>query len=235
MFRVLTLETSELTGSVAAASDGKVLAELHLDPQQRSAQLLAPAIRSLLEQVGWQPREIQLVAVTVGPGSFTGLRVGVATAKVFAYAAGAEVLGISTLEAIAAAAPDDVSALSAAVDAQRGDVVAQRFSRKSAGWLEPENEPALVPMTEWLATLPTGFAASGPVLKKWTDPLPVGVAMLDRTFWRPTAGNVARLAYRDYLAGRRDDLWGLLPVYSRPSAAEEKWSGNPKSQIPNPK
>ena len=71
--------------------------------------------------------------------------------------------------------------------------------------------------------MPPGFAVSGPVLKKWTDPLPEGVAMLDRAFWRPTAANVARLAYRDYLAGRRDDLWKLLPLYSRPSAAEEKW------------
>ncbi len=223
MFRILALETSELTGSVAAAADGKVLAELQLDPQQRSAQSLAPAIRSLLEQVGWQPCEIRLLAVTVGPGSFTGLRVGVATAKVFAYAAGAEVLGIGTLEAIAAAAPDEVPAVSVAVDAQRGDVVAQRFQRGAAGWLEAVGDPALVPLEEWLAALPPGFAVSGPVLKKWTDPLPAGVTMLDRAFWRPTAANVARLAYRDYLAGRRDDLWKLLPVYSRPSAAEEKW------------
>src|SRR5271163_2151267 len=98
MFRILALETSELTGSVAAAADGNVLAELQLDPQQRSAQSLAPAIRALLAQVGWQPADIDLLAVTIGPGSFTGLRVGVATAKVFAYACGAEVLGISTLE-----------------------------------------------------------------------------------------------------------------------------------------
>ena len=188
MFRILALETSELTGSVAAAADGKVLAELQLDPQQRSAQSLAPAIRSLLEQVGWQPREIRLLAVTVGPGSFTGLRVGVATAKVFAYAAGAEVLGIGTLEAIAAAAPDEVPAVSVAVDAQRGDVVAQRFRRGAAGWLEAVGDPALVPLDQWLAGLPPGFAVSGPVLKKWTDPLPAGVTMLDRAFWRPTAG-----------------------------------------------
>ena len=223
MFRILALETSELTGSVAAAADGKVLAELHLDPQQRSAQSLAPALRLLLEQVGWQPQQIQLLAVTIGPGSFTGLRVGVATAKVFAYAVGAEVLGISTLEAIAAAAPEGVPALSAGIDAQRGDVVAQRFRRESAGWLQAEGEPALVPMDQWLAQLPAGYAVSGPVLKKWTEPLPVGVTILDRAFWRPMAGNVARLAHRDYFAGRRDDLWKLLPVYSRPSAAEEKW------------
>jgi tRNA threonylcarbamoyladenosine biosynthesis protein TsaB len=222
MLRILALETSELTGSVAAAADGKVLAELELDPLQRSAQSLAPAIRSLLAQVGWQPREIRLLAVTVGPGSFTGLRVGVATAKVFAYAVGAEVLGISTLETIAAAAPDGVADVSVAVDAQRGDVVAQPFRRGPSGRLEAAGDRALVPLGEWLTRLPPGFAVSGPVLKKWTDPPPAGLTLLDREYWRPTAANVARLAHRDYLAGRRDDLWNLLPLYSRPSAAEEK-------------
>jgi tRNA threonylcarbamoyladenosine biosynthesis protein TsaB len=228
MFRILALETSELAGSVAAAADGKVLAQLELDQQQRSAQWLAPAIRSLLGEVGWQPAEIQLLAVTTGPGSFTGLRVGVATAKVFAYAAGAEVLGISTLETIAAAALKEVAALSVAVDAQRGDVVAQRFLRGAAGWLEAVGHEALVPMGEWLTGLPPGFAVSGPVLKKWGDTLPEGVMRLDRAFWHPTAANVARLAYRDYMAGRRDDLWSLLPHYSRPSAAEEKWARREK-------
>lgn len=223
MLCILALETSELTGSVAAAADSKVLAELELDSKQRSAQSLAPTIRSLLQQVGWEPRQIDLVAVTVGPGSFTGLRVGVATAKVFAYAIGAEVLGISTLEAIAAAAPAGVQAVSAAVDAQRGDVIAQRFRRQPTAWLAPEGEAALVSMDKWLAALPPGFTVSGPVLKKLADPLPVGITMSDRAFWRPMAGNVARLAYRDYQAGRRDDLWNLLPLYSRPSAAEEKW------------
>ncbi len=223
MFRTLALETSELTGSVAAAADGDVLAEVQLDPQKRSAQSLAPAVQSLLDNVGWQPHGIQLLAVTIGPGSFTGLRVGVATAKVLAYAVGAEVLGISTLEAIAAAAPTGVDSLSVAVDAQRGEVVAQRFRRGAQRWLESDGDRELLPLEGWLAALPAGFAVSGPVLKKWNDPLPTGVTMLDRSLWRPSAANVARLAYRDYQAGRRDDLWSLLPVYSRPSAAEEKW------------
>jgi tRNA threonylcarbamoyladenosine biosynthesis protein TsaB len=223
MFRILALETSDLTGSVAAAVDGNVLVELQLDPRQRSAQSLAPAVKLLLERVAWQAGEVHLLAVTIGPGSFTGLRVGVATAKVFAYAAGAEVLGISTLEAIAAATPTGVAAVSAAVDAQRGDVVAQRFRRGAGGWMEADGASALLPLEQWLAALPPGFAVSGPVLKKWTNPLPAGVTMLDRAFWRPMAADVARLAYRDYLTGRRDDLWSLLPLYSRPSAAEEKW------------
>ena len=224
MFRILALETSELTGSVAAAEDGKVLAELELDPQQRSAQSLAPAIRRLLKQVGWQPRNVQLLAVTIGPGSFTGLRVGVATAKVFAYAAGAEVLGINTLETIAAATPRAMAAVSVAVDAQRGDVIAQSFRREATGGMIAVDERSLLPQEEWLANVRPGFAISGPGLKKLANSLPAGVTMIDRAFWHPMAANVARLAYRDYQAGRRDDLWNLLPIYSRPSAAEEKWA-----------
>jgi tRNA threonylcarbamoyladenosine biosynthesis protein TsaB len=222
MFRILALETSDLAGTVAAAVDGTVVAEVPLNPQQRSAQSLAPAIRVLLDQVGWQPREIGLLAVTIGPGSFTGLRVGVATAKAFAYAIGADVLGIGTLETIAASTPEGVAAVSVAIDAQRGDVVAQRFRRDIFGWMRPDDQPAILPLNEWLATLPPGFTASGPILKKWKYPLPAGVAIVDPAYWHPVAANVAQLAHRDYLAGRRNDLWKLAPIYSRPSAAEEK-------------
>jgi tRNA threonylcarbamoyladenosine biosynthesis protein TsaB len=100
--RILAIETTDKTGSVAAMADDNLLADLMLDRTQRSAQSLAPAISRLLKQVGWLPADVQLVAVSIGPGSFTGLRVGVTAAKVFAYAVGAEVLGVNTLEAVAA-------------------------------------------------------------------------------------------------------------------------------------
>jgi tRNA threonylcarbamoyladenosine biosynthesis protein TsaB len=226
--RILALETTENIGGVAAAIDDNLLLQHNLDPQQRSTQSLAPAVKELLENVGWRPRDVELVALTVGPGSFTGLRVGLAMAKVFAYAVGAGILGLDTLEVIAAAAPPEVESLSVAVDAQRGEVVARRFRRGPAAdrptrWFEPLDSAELVPIEEWLASLPTGTTVSGPALRKWRDPLPAGTNVLDPTLWAPTAANVARLAFRDYTAGRRDDLWSLLPVYSRRAAAEEKW------------
>jgi tRNA threonylcarbamoyladenosine biosynthesis protein TsaB len=221
--RIVALETSDRAGSVAAAADSKVLSELQLDPQLRSAQSLAPAVHMLLKQVAWPPSEVQLFAVTIGPGSFTGLRVGVATAKVLAYASGAEILGVGTLDVIAASAPAEVVTLSVGIDAQRGDVVCQQFQRAANDRLEPVGNRSLLSMEHWFAQLPPGCAVSGPVLKKWTGSLPDSIFMLDPVFWDPTAANVARLAYRDHLAGRRDDIWQLLPLYSRPSAAEEKW------------
>jgi tRNA threonylcarbamoyladenosine biosynthesis protein TsaB len=167
---------------------------------------------------------VQLVATTVGPGSFTGLRVGVATAKVFAYAVGAEVLGIDTLETIAAAAPANVTALQVVMDAQRGDVVVRPFARGGAGPdLLPAGPQELLPADRWLARLVTGDVVSGPMLKRLLERLPQGVAALEAERWAPRAGWVAQLAARQYAAGRRDDLWRLAPVYVRRAAAEEKW------------
>ena len=223
MLHILALETTEMIGSVAAAIDDNLLLELQLDTQKRSAQSLAPAVRSLLEKAAWKPSEVQLVAVTIGPGSFTGLRVGLTMAKVFAYAVGAELLGLDTLEAIAAAAPAEVQAVSTAVDAQRGDVVAQSFQRRQDGSFEPQGPAELLPANDWLQRLPGGAIVSGPALRKHLEALPPGVIATPPQCWSPTAGNVARLAFQHYTAGRRDDLWNLMPVYSRPSAAEEKW------------
>lgn len=221
--RILALETTEMVGGVAALDGRKLLAELALDPRNRSAQSLAPGIKSLLGQVDWRPEDVQLVAVTVGPGSFTGLRVGVATAKTFAYAVGAEVLGVDTLETIAAGVPHDISAVSVAVDAQRGGVVAGSFVRDADGWFRPVAEGKLVDARQWLDSLPAGTLIAGPVLRKLADRAPDHVTVLDSQYWHPKAANVGLLAARDCEAGRRDDLWSLVPRYSRRSAAEEKW------------
>jgi tRNA threonylcarbamoyladenosine biosynthesis protein TsaB len=219
---ILALETTERLGTVAVAADGNLLAELNLEPTQRSAQSLAPAIQTVLRQVGWKPADVGLVAVTIGPGSFTGLRIGVATAKAFAYSIGAEVLGIDTLRAIAAAAADDVAEVSAVMDAQRGQIVARRFGRRPDGSFEPLDAEKLLDVEAWLKELPPGIAVTGPVLDKLAERLPLHVRVLDRAIWPPRASLVARLAARDYAAGRRDDLWKLAPHYCRRSAAEEK-------------
>src|SRR5205823_153504 len=80
-----------------------------------------------LATANWLPKEVELVAVTVGPGSFTGLRIGVTTAKAFAYAIGAEVVGVNTLDALAAQALPSPSPLWAILDAQRQELFAAKF------------------------------------------------------------------------------------------------------------
>jgi len=220
--KVLALETTERIGSVALAEQGNLLAEVRLPSDLRSAQSLAPAIQRTLGQVDWTPQDVELVAVTAGPGSFTGLRIGIATAKVLAYAVGAEVLGVDTHETLARACPADVPRLATVIDAQRGQVVARNFERNGSGELLPCSDSELVDVEKWLESLVPGTHVTGPILRRLADRLPENVEPLERELWAPTAAQVAQLAQAQYAAGSRDDLWQLVPVYSRPSAAEEK-------------
>ncbi|MBN1395978.1 MAG: tRNA (adenosine(37)-N6)-threonylcarbamoyltransferase complex dimerization subunit type 1 TsaB [Pirellulales bacterium] len=220
--KILAIETTERVGTVAAAEGTDVLRQLSLDSSRRSAQSLAPAMVQLLDEVGWRPADVDLVAVSIGPGSFTGLRLGVTAAKVFAYAVEADLLGIDTLETIAAGVPADNDRLAVAVDAQRGQIAAAVFARGDDDRLRVERPMELVEPDAWLATLPEGTAVAGPILKKIVDCVPAGLRTVAPEYWSPTAATVARLAARDYQAGRRDDLWQLTPRYSRRSAAEEK-------------
>ncbi len=242
--RILALETTDKTGSVAAIGDDNLLMELSLDPVLRSAQSLVPAMRDLLGRVGWMPQDVQLVAVSIGPGSFTGLRVGVTAAKVFAYCVGAEVMGVSTLETIAAAALERPTAAVAALerpataaaegkvsvvmDAQRGDVVTQSFGFRPPQGLESLGAEELIPADAWLARLAPGATVTGPALGRLADRLPPGVRVLAPSEWSPRAAVVGRLAARYHAQGRRDDLWRLVPRYFRRSAAEEKWDAMEK-------
>ncbi len=221
--RILALETTERLATVAALCEGKLLAEAAIRPGERSAQGLAPALKQVLQQALWQPREVELVAVASGPGSFTGLRVGVTTAKTFAYAVGAEVLGVNTLEVIARRAPAEVSALAVALDAQRQQVFAAEFRRDETGQFQWHQPTQVVDQQQWLASLRPPLAVSGPVLAKLRSAVPAGVTVLDASRWTATAAAVGAVALRHYRAGARSDLWQLAPNYFRESAAEEKW------------
>ncbi len=227
---LLAIETSQSAGSLAVLADGDLLAELPLPQDRRSTQSLAPGLKAILAQVGWKPRDVVLVAVAVGPGSFTGLRVGVTAAKAFAYSVGAEVLGVDTLEAIAAAVPPEVPRLAAAMDAQRGEVVAGTFVRGEQGWFVPEGPAKLLELKTWLDSLPAGTHVASPLLGRISSQLPPRLLPVDPRFWFPTAASVGRLAARRYAAGERDDLWTLVPHYSRPSAAEEKWASRKRDE-----
>jgi tRNA threonylcarbamoyladenosine biosynthesis protein TsaB len=233
--RILAVETTGLAGSVAALDGKQVLAAFDLDESMRSAQSLAPGIVSVLDAASWRSGDVELVAVATGPGSFTGLRVGVATAKMFAYAVGASVLGVNTLEAIAAQAVVESSTLWTVLDAQREQVFAGKFVRESAGIWQWRQPTQLLDNSDWLAQLESGQAVSGPGLEKIADRLPHNVIVVDRRLWQPKAQAVGQLAWRAYQSGRRDDLFSLLPQYFRISAAEEKRSGQTPSPRPSPK
>jgi tRNA threonylcarbamoyladenosine biosynthesis protein TsaB len=227
---ILALETSHTAGSVALLNDGNLLRERTLDPARRSAQTLAPAIEALLTECQVMPREIGLVAATIGPGSFTGLRVGVTTAKTLAYAIGCDIIGLDTLDVAAAQTPASLlnaqASVQAVLDAQRRELfVATYQSRAGQGGAEllsRTGETQLMAADAWLAQLSPATIVTGPGLGRLVDRLPAGVVVVPPELREPLAATVGRLAFAEHSRGRRDDLWKLAPLYIRPIAAEEQ-------------
>ncbi|TWT30923.1 tRNA (adenosine(37)-N6)-threonylcarbamoyltransferase complex dimerization subunit type 1 TsaB [Blastopirellula retiformator] len=219
--KLLALETSLRQSSFALLEGGKLLRQVELDPALRTAAAITPALEAAFRDLGWKPAEIGLIAVSHGPGSFTGLRIGVATAKALAYVAGAEVLGIDTLRVIAAQSPDQVDAVQTLLDAQRQELFAAKYQRANGVW-KINSKIGIVEIDAWLAALAPGDHVSGTALTKLQDEIPSGVSVLPATCWRPMAATVGQLAWADYQAGARGDHWNLSPQYYRKSAAEEK-------------
>lgn len=226
--KMIAIETTGSGSSVAAANAGEVAATLSLDADLRTVQSLVPTIHKLLRDLGWRPAELRLVAVAAGPGSFTGLRIGVATAKTLAYATGAECLAINTLETIAHRAASDPAwsggaRLHVAIEAYRQRVHAATF-RRHQGWPAWKSETEMLDHATWLSRLAAGDIVSGTAVGKLGDQIPSNIARTDPALWRPTADEVARVAWRRYVAGERHDMWRLAPFYFGASAAEEKWA-----------
>jgi tRNA threonylcarbamoyladenosine biosynthesis protein TsaB len=226
--RILAIETSGRHGSLAVlvgqAEDVLLQRQVVLEGEPRPAQSLAPGLRDLLAGVNWQPASIGLVAVAVGPGSFTGLRIGVTTAKAFAYAVGAEIVGVNTLEVLASQVQQGPSPLWTIMDAQRQELFAAKFDLIGGSAIATTNPTQIIPQDAWLALLQLGDRVTGPAVRRLLPRLPSVVIAMPEDGWQPTAAAVGKVAWQRYRAGQRDDVWQLVPAYFRLSAAEEKRS-----------
>ncbi|MBA3482986.1 MAG: tRNA (adenosine(37)-N6)-threonylcarbamoyltransferase complex dimerization subunit type 1 TsaB [Pirellulales bacterium] len=224
--RILTIETSGRLGSVALLEiEGDrtiVAAERRTPDGERTARSLLPAIQELLREHAWRPADVNLVCVTTGPGSFTGLRIGVVAAKTFAYAIGARLVGVHTLAAMAAGVETrGPERLWTVLDAQRQELFVASFGgRPLIDQAAPETE--ILPVADWFARLALGDLVAGPPLAKCRDQLPAGVIVADERFWEPSALPVGRLGYELFKRGGDMNPLELVPHYYRKSAAEEK-------------
>lgn len=220
--RLLILETSGRTGQVALAFGAQVCARRALDETRRHARDLAPAVAELLAGQGWKPRDVHGVFVSRGPGSYTGLRIGVLSAKVFAYATGCALLALDTFAAVALRAPAEAVTLDVLADAQQEKVYVQSFVRSGTGYT-PRSPLAIRPFADWLAGRDPQAWVTGPGLRKWQDELPPDVPVVAAERREPDVESLLRLGLARYQAGERDDPWTVEPLYLRPSSAEEQW------------
>lgn len=176
----------------------------------------------MLAELGRRATEVRLVAVSIGPGSFTGLRVGVVFAKTLAYAVGCPAIGVETFLAVAQNAPPDVTALQVIEDAQRSELFVGVFRRGEGGW-QRTGRIGIVSLESWIDELRPGDIVTGPAADRLAGRLSGCCHVLAAEYRRPRAATVGLLGQRLFSAGAPHDPWLLEPLYLRRSSAEDKW------------
>jgi len=218
--RVLGIETSTDTGGVAIVEDGTLRAEWSLNlPRSHSLRLL-PALKALLEALGLEPQALDGIAVGIGPGSFTGLRIGLSVAKGLAMALERPLAGVPSLDALALGIPSRGLPVYALIDAKRGELFGAlyRGGRREGPFevLSPASVIERIRGGEFL------LVGEGALLYREEFEGIEGVEIAPPPCHHPRASAVAFLGWKRLREGKGDDLNSLVPLYIRPSDAELK-------------
>jgi tRNA threonylcarbamoyladenosine biosynthesis protein TsaB len=224
---VLGIETATLMGGVALVSGtGELLGEITLRNHESHSERMLPALEWLLATLGLSLRDCAAVAVSQGPGSFTGLRAGIATAKGLAFSLGVPLFGIPTLEALAANAPPAAGTVCAVLNARRGEVFRAIFRCGPTGpkRLEPDR---LLPLQSFADELPDDCLVLGELPASFGELLPRGrgVRFAPAHLGHPRAAVIAALGSVARDASRATELTTLMPHYLRPCDAVVEGTG----------
>ena len=224
---LLALETATDVCAVAILAGGRIVAEAAVRRPQQHGALLAPLVREVLGWAGLAPADVAAVAVSAGPGSYTGLRIGAATAKGFAAALGVPLVAVPTLDALAREAAPAAAALApgavlvAVLPSRRGEVYAAAY-RLAPGAPDPAG-PSPLRDAAGLAVgdVPAWLGADGPAVlagdgaARLAPFFPDALALAaDRA--GPDAAAVARLGAARLAAGHVEDLAAWEPAYLKP-------------------
>jgi tRNA threonylcarbamoyladenosine biosynthesis protein TsaB len=221
--RVLAIDTSTTVCSVAVVAGERIEAEAAEYSGNTHARHLMARVEEVMAESGRQLADLDGIAVAAGPGSFTGLRIGIATAQGLAMAAGVPIVGISSLEAAAWSAPAAANTVCAMLDARRKEVYVARFDRRDGVLVRAGNDRVARPEAV-IADMPRGCCFIGTGVRAYRDRIAAlapeaSFPNADADHWIRAAG-VASLA-QPLLAGNSQHLQSMVsPRYIRKSDAE---------------
>jgi len=233
--KILAIESSANTASVSVIQGDIMLGEITTNYKKTHSERLMPMVQQLFDMLEMQPGDIDYIAVSVGPGSFTGLRIGVSAAKGIAYAAGKPMVAVPTLEGLAYNLQGADGLICAILDARNNQVFGQIF--RGAADIIPLCEPVAEPIDCFISRIKE-FAEDGKIKGKeiiWMvgDAIDIHNETLKSAFGEKTrfapAGNNRQRALSVALAARKrigenliESYETLKPFYLRQSQAERK-------------
>lgn len=223
--RVLAVDTTSNAASVALVEDNILVGEFVLNHKKTHSQEILPMIDEVLHRAGCEASDIDLFAAASGPGSFTGLRIGIATVKGLAHSVNKPVVGIGTLEALAYNLPFCEHIIVPIMDARRNQVYTGAYMWQE-GELVELGEPEAISIEECIDScsdfLETVFMGDGvPVHMEY-----IKEKLGDKALFAPASCNMQRASSIAMLAMKRADqaesYHGLMPYYIRKSQAERE-------------
>ena len=217
---ILALDTATEKGSLALADADRVLQETSLESHGAYLTRVLPGVAALLKAADRELGEVAAVAVSVGPGNFTGLRIGLATAKTLAWSLGRPLVPVPTLEGLAARFPGHPHPVGVVMDAKRGEVFWGLF-QVSGTVPEGLAGPWRLPLAELAAHMAPPLLLTGPGLELseiiLTPRLAPGIALAPPEKRWPRAATLAGLARHRLAAGLMAPPAQLVPTYLRPA------------------
>lgn len=224
---ILTIQTAIPAGSLALSDGERLLAEINLDIRKNPTEWLLTAVDDLLAKTELQRSDLDAIGVVRGPGSFTGLRVGLASAKGLALATGVPLLAVSSLQTLAMQAPFSRLPICVMIDARKKEVYAAFYSWES-GRLQAVSEERVLNPDTLLEEIDkdTLFVGNGASVYRTLIVRQLGARahFLPSMLNLPRAGASALLAIEEWESGRHLSPDELAPTYLRPSEAELNWS-----------
>ncbi len=224
---LLSVDSSTSAGSVAICRGETLLGEISLNVKKTHTDLILQNIDRLLADLDLHLNEVDAFAAVIGPGAFTGLRVGVSTIKGLAMATGRPLLGVSSLRALAMQVPFSDRPVCALLDARKKEVYTGLYRWKKGG-LQSLGEEAVLPPEKLLEALQGEvlFVGEGAVVYRSLIETKLGsrAAFAPWSCNTPRAASVAALALADLRQGRTVALEHFVPTYIRLSEAEIMWA-----------
>lgn len=231
----LAIDTATKVCTVALCRERELLAEYTINMGMTHSEGLLPQLEQLLARTGVEKKDIGLLAVSMGPGSFTGLRIGLATAEAMAYAWQCCLHGVDTLKALAYNVQLESIILSPVLDAQKGNFYQALYQWQNGQLVElaPVAVVNAQEALERIALQGTPALLMGEcerLVKKVPDGLPTWVREAPVALRMPRASSVAWAALDEFDPEADKKIFGLEPYYIRRSEAEELWEKKQQQQ-----
>lgn len=229
--RTLAIDTACMTATCAVLENGAVLAEYALHGARTHSQKLLPMVSSMLESLALSPADMDIFAVSMGPGSFTGLRIGIVTAKGLAFATGKQCVGVHTLEALAYTVPFFDGVVCPVLDARNLQAFCGFYDRREreVSRLLDDGFLHVDALADALAGMGRNVLLVGDVSDRFLPLIQarwavsgcgMAIQAADFALFSTRAAAVALLAERQVAAGDPGDAFALEAFYLRPSQAE---------------